>query len=275
MLVSGENPNNDNYTVELQSSESTIAALRLETLQHASLTKDGLSRSGSGNFVLTGFEVYLQRAGAKDRERLVLKRAEATFEQSGLKVHATLDDDPKTGWAVWDGRNVDRPQSAAFYLETPAELHEKDRLIVELKHESQHAQHLIGRFRISTSSKADVALVSIDSQLAEALKKPSDQRSEADEVLLIKRLHRSDEQFVALETEKQKLDEQRSGIMSTVPNVMVMAERPEPADDDDAGPWALQRTSRSSRSCGASQSSAIACQCSSKSISPCAMAGFR
>ncbi|MDX1928285.1 MAG: PSD1 and planctomycete cytochrome C domain-containing protein [Pirellulaceae bacterium] len=228
VLVSGENPSNDNYTVELQPSESTIAALRLETLQHASLTKDGLSRTGSGNFVLTGFEVYVQRAGANDRQRLVLKRAEATFEQGGLKVQTTLDDDPKTGWGVWDGRNVDRPHTAAFYLETSAELHENDRLIVELKHESQHAQHLIGRFRISTSAKAEVALDSIDSQLAEALKKPTDQRSEADEALLLKRLHRSDQQFVTLETERQKLDEQRSGIMATVPNVMVMAERPEP-----------------------------------------------
>jgi len=230
LLASGETVANDSYEVELHPGESSMASLRLEALQHESLPNGGLSRWPGGNFVLTSFEVYLRAANSTERRRLKISDAKATFEQGELKVKTALDDDPKTGWGVWEGHAVDRSHSAVFYFKEPLWLAETDRLLVVLKHESQHAQHMLGRFRLSTSASETAEFEETDPKFEAALKKTETDRDQLDRALLTARQQRGDQSYLAIQAERRALDDARKAVMAAVPNVMVMAQRPQPRE---------------------------------------------
>ncbi len=230
VLASGETVANDSYKVELSPGESMMASLRLEALQHESLPDGGLSRWPGGNFVLTTFEVYVQAANSTERRKLKISDAKATFEQGDLKVKTAVDDDPKTGWGVWEGHPVDRAHSAVFSFKEPVQLAATDHLVVVLKHESQHAQHMIGRFRLSTSASETAAFEETDPKFETALNKTKADRDPAEHALLTNRQQRSDQAYLAIQAERRALEDARIPVMSAVPNVMVMAQRPQPRE---------------------------------------------
>ena len=103
VLAFGNNLANDTYTFRTNTDLGSVTALRVEALQHPSMTKNGLSRSDSGNFVLTDIEITTTAQGVSSPEKIQIVSAEATFEQGSHKVTNAFDDDPKSGWAVWDG----------------------------------------------------------------------------------------------------------------------------------------------------------------------------
>ena len=151
ILASGENPANDTYTVNLASPIRKVGALRLDALQHEAMTGGGLSRSDSGNFVLTEIELSVKRVGKDEVERLKVKSAVATFEQGDLKIAKTFDGNSATGWAVYEGRNIDRSHAGVWRLENPIDVAKGDVLMVVLRHDSKHPQHNIGHFRLSVA----------------------------------------------------------------------------------------------------------------------------
>lgn len=230
VLASGKKVANDNYEIELQPGAMTVGALRLDALQHPSLTKKGLSRAESGNFVLTAFEVYLQSGTTAERQQLKPTQAIATFEQGEHKIQTTLDADRQTGWGVWEGRVVDRSHSAVFYFKEPFHVDENARLIVVLKHESPHAEHNLGRFRLSVSRSLEAKFEELDDAFEAALSQPASERSQEARELLVKRHQQADSAYQELEGKRKSLDASRKLILDSVPKVMVMAERPEPRE---------------------------------------------
>ncbi len=231
ILASGENAANDIYTIEWKPTESQVAAIRLDALQHESMTKNGLSRADSGNFVLTSFEIFLETNGATNpsadkngpvRKQLKIRDAKATLEQPNHKIQFAFDEDPKSGWAVWKGQTVDRSHSAVFYLSESVTLEKEDRLVVVMKHESSNAQHNIGRFRLTTSKTDTAGLEDNDSLLEAVLSKKDLELSNADRTLLTKRHQQSDDEFRSLEKRAKSVEEKRKAIQSAIPKVMVM-----------------------------------------------------
>ncbi len=111
ILASGENPANDTYEITLVP-DGSVRAIRLDVLQHESMTKKGLSRADSGNFVLTSLELFREsksQEGKKERTQVAIADARATFEQGAHTIKTAFDEDRRSGWAVWEGRVVDRP----------------------------------------------------------------------------------------------------------------------------------------------------------------------
>ena len=241
VLASGENPPKDVYEIALKPETETVATIRLDALQHKSLTKNGLSRSDSGNFVLTSFEVYRERfrtsdetesktEGTSARIPLKIVDAKATFEQGGHMISSALDSDSKTGWAVWEGRTVDRSHSASFYFEEPIQLHANERLVILMRHESANAQHNMGRFRLSTSSNKNATLDAFEPEFESALAKPVPERSKAERELLVQFHHQSDDKTKTLNKSMSGLKDQRKSVVAKIPDVMVMGERDKPRD---------------------------------------------
>ena len=171
ILASGENPKNDTYTIKAKTDISEISSLRLEALMDPTMTGGGLSRSDSGNFVLTGFEASMIKDGLKEPVPLVIGSAEATFEQGSLKITSSYDGNPQSGWAVYEGRVVDREHEAVFRLKEKITAGKGTIIQFVLRHDSQNANHNLGRFRLSISEKSDAPLnkgsKNLDAQLAE------------------------------------------------------------------------------------------------------------
>ena len=155
VLSTGQNPAKDTYTVTLKTDQKHITAVRLAALRHPSLSGGGLSR-GNGNFVLTGIRVEAAAPGGKPVPVKFI-RAEADYSQPGFPV-ASLLGRKGAGWAI-EGhvrRNVDR--AALFVFARPVAGGSGTTITVRLEHNSEYAQHNIGRFRIDLTSADRPAL---------------------------------------------------------------------------------------------------------------------
>lgn len=149
-LSVGKVVNKRNYEFNIEV-DGKIPAIRLEALPDPSFPyENGLSR-GNGNFVLTGFEVF-------DGDRKVkIKSARADFEQSGYPAANAIDGSQKTGWAIQGHAKRDGRKVIIFQFEEPIDMSSQTAgpLRVRMLHESNHAKHNIGRFRISIPTTED------------------------------------------------------------------------------------------------------------------------
>ena len=150
VLSTGKNPAHDIYTINLGTDQQGLTALRLEALPHPSFGNQSLSR-GNGNFVLTGFEVSVSSKADPKPRPVKIAAAAADYEQSGFPAAHAIDDNPKTGWAV-DGYVRRAGRTAVFTFAQPIAGGPGTVLTVRMRHESQYAQHNIGRFRLSLTS---------------------------------------------------------------------------------------------------------------------------
>jgi uncharacterized protein DUF1553/uncharacterized protein DUF1549/cytochrome c len=160
VLASGENPPREVYEASLEPGPARIATLRLEALPDPSLPERGAGRAGNSNFVLTGFEVERLPAGNADspiQVRLVAADADHEQQDGRFRVGLAIDGDPATGWGV-GGKRLRERRVAVFLPAEPIALSAGESLRVRLSHESEHAQHSIGRFRISATGDAMASL---------------------------------------------------------------------------------------------------------------------
>src|SRR5262249_22297962 len=117
LLATGKNPDFDVYTFTAKTQLKGITAIRLEALADPSMVKGGPGRAGNGNFALSDFRVTAAPlAGQGQAVPVKLVNPKATFEQKGLPVKATIDDDKKSAWAV--DPEFGKDHAAVFETET-------------------------------------------------------------------------------------------------------------------------------------------------------------
>ena len=246
ILASGVNPVNDEYMICYESSLSTtINSLRLDAVRHASMTNNGLARSDSGNFVLTDVQFQVRQSdlnnpsasekpidgttlphAAGNAKTLVIAHAQATFEQGGLKIEKSFDDDPASGWAVWNGRSLDQDHAAIFKLAKPVQLHPGDVLCITMKFNSPHAFHNLGHFQWSSSASDVVSLDDHSEQLVAAIRQLVADRTDAQRALITKACEAQDQRLAQLRAQRSAVADRMQQIQSAVPRVMVMKDMP-------------------------------------------------
>ena len=225
-LATGSNPDKVVIIAKAPLDQGIWTALRLDALRHESMTDGGIARSDSGNFVLTSFEVYLQREGGP-RTKLTLKNPQATFEQGHYGIASSLDGNPETGWAVYEGRKIDRDHAALFQFSSPLEAETGDQLEIVLKHESRHPKHFLGRFKLSVSKDLNPSLQIKGSQIDTLLSLAPDQRTPKQTADLLSHLKITDPEVKAVDTTIKSLESRLANIEKATPKVMVMQDRPE------------------------------------------------
>ena len=227
ILASGVNPANDTYTIAAPVEVEQLTAIRIEALQHESMTKNGLARSDSGNFVLTELEVRLTTESSAE-EKIPFSSAVATFEQGSLKANTAYDGNRNTGWAVYEGRFVDREHQAIFYVKDPRPVPVGSSLRITLRHDSQHVHHNLGRFRLSVSAAPAPKLESAQEDVRATLRTAGAARSQQ-QIEAITKLHRdSDPQFQQLEKKRQQTQAKLDALRKGFPKVMVMQDMAKP-----------------------------------------------
>lgn len=227
ILASGENPSNDTYTITAKSDLETVSAIRLEALQHESHTQGGLARSDSGNFVLTEIEVAVRHLGDTAVTPVRIVSAEATYEQGDLKADRAFDGKPNTGWAVYEGKPVDRGHAAVFRFAEPLTMGKDAALTIVLRHDSPHVSHNIGRFRLSVSQVPDARLDGNNS-IVEILRIAADLRTPEQIAQISAAYLAANSEYSALQNRQTQLQKSLNDLRSSFPKVMVMQDRPEP-----------------------------------------------
>jgi hypothetical protein len=149
VVVTGKVVAKDTHTITTVVPIKGARALRLEALAWPTLPKSGPGRSSGGNFVLSTFSL---KSGEK---AVALHKPAADFSQDGFGVAGALDDKKETGWGVQP--ELGRDHTAVFEFKEPFGTAEQTPLTITMDYRSNHADHLIGRFRISVTADATLA----------------------------------------------------------------------------------------------------------------------
>ena len=204
ILASGTNPANDSYTIRSKAPE-VIAAIRIDAIRHKTMTKGGLGRSDSGNFVLTGFKLAVVNGGT--RTPLTIAGAKASFEQGPLKVTKAYDGNKGTGWAVWDGKPLQRDHWGIFHLDKAVTLGDGDELEIIMEHDSRHKHHNMGYFQLTAIDRIPKGDKPATPTRADYLAQ--------------------DKEFKALSDQITKLANERNKVSKGGPKVMIMEDTTE------------------------------------------------
>jgi hypothetical protein len=240
-LPSGKNPGNDVYEITAPLAEGRFGGVLLEVLPDKSLPNASLSRGSNGNFVLTGVELKLSSPG-KEATTIKLAKAEADFNQQGYTVdsiirnQADLDKKGVVGWATSSiAPEMRVPRKAMFLPQAAVTVPKNATLTIRLIHNSRFADHNLGRFRISTTSRGpgEVKLDGsggLPEEIRSILTKEGGP-SEADRKALAKHFATHSDNPVSLaRATLDKAKKTRADFESKLPSVMIMKERAEPKE---------------------------------------------
>ena len=205
ILATGVNGMFDAYTITAVTKAESIASLRLEALADASMAKGGPGRAPNGNFALSDFRVTAVPLGNPKAKAIEVKltNPRATFEQKGLPVAATIDDDPKSAWAI-DPR-FGKNHAAVYDLETPLKMKGGAKLTFVLKF-NNNAGHQMGRVRFSAAIGAiskDLLAPSVPTEARTALAIAADKRTAAQKQAVIGWFAPQDAGWSKLDGERQ------------------------------------------------------------------------
>lgn len=147
ILVSGNNPPTDRYTVVARTGRSGVTGFRLEALPDPSLPGGGPGRSPNGNFAASTFAVdCAPLANPARTQRVALGKASHSFAQAQSSAANLLDERDDTWWGVHP--EMGKPNAAVFETATPVGPDGGAQFTCTLDCKTQFAQHGLGRFRI-------------------------------------------------------------------------------------------------------------------------------
>ncbi len=160
VLVSGNAPDKDTYTVRATTKAKKITALRVEAVPHKRLPAGGPGRAANGNFVLTEIDLAAEKGVAPTTQPVALQNASASFEQTlfaeaspyrRYSAAGAIDGDKygdKFGWAILDRTN--QPNYAVFETAFDVGGGDEVQLAVTMKF-NLGDHHALGHFRLSVT----------------------------------------------------------------------------------------------------------------------------
>ncbi len=221
VLVSGDKPNQDVYTVELETDLKGVTGLRLEVLPHESLPDGGPGRAplfSVGDFLLTEFEVEAGPEGA-DLERVAIAHASEDYAEKGHPAAKAIDGVYDTGWNVKGA--IGQPHAAVFAFAEPIGEGNPTRLVLTLRQEYIH-QMTIGRFRLSVTTDArPVRASGLPAEIETIVQIPRDERT-------AEQLDRLTAYYLMVAPELSEQHQRIASLrkaMPALPTTMVMQER--------------------------------------------------
>ena len=151
LLVSGESPKIDTYTITANTDLTNITAIRLEVLTDSSHPRNGPGRQPeNGNFHLSEFKAIIapKREPAKGQP-VALQNPTADFNQEGWSIDKAIDGDTNTAWGIFP--ETGKPHHAVFELKEDAGFEEGSTFTFVLQ-QLHGREHTILRPRLSLTT---------------------------------------------------------------------------------------------------------------------------
>ena len=177
ILVTGERPDKDVYTVTTMLPPGDWVALRLEVLTDDSLPAKGPGRADNGNLHLCEMNIESSSGGSKTIFASVeVGQATADFDQSDWGISKAIDGDAATAWGIHPEEG--KPHIAIFEFKTPFTAGDESLIRVTLD-QLHGRKHTIGRFRLSVTQQA-TASRAVPGTMARVASKPANDRTPAE-----------------------------------------------------------------------------------------------
>ena len=155
IIAEGVNPSNDTYVVTASAGPGKITGIRLEALETGE--EKALGRHANGGFVLRKFELAATPRGAAEPKAVSFESVVADFSQKKFEVSNLLTG-KGDGWAVETMKPENKVRRSAYFtLKEPLDLPEGGSLIFTLRHSDKHPGANLKRFRLYSTSSAQVA----------------------------------------------------------------------------------------------------------------------
>ncbi len=232
LLVDFSTPANDVYTITFElpadgtSGASTITAIRLEALNHASLPMMGPGRA-DGNFVLSEFELFA------DETKIPFVNAIADHSQEGYPVSDAIDGKPKTGWAINvkpnSGEMLNVPREAVFFPKEPINAKPGMKLAIKMHQLHSVPNYLVGCFRLSMSG-ASADVLSVPASIRKIIATAADKRTKSQVAQLEAAFKNSDPRRKPLADRLDGLKKQLDALNKAVPTTLVFRASSKPRE---------------------------------------------
>ncbi|HET6424552.1 MAG TPA: PSD1 and planctomycete cytochrome C domain-containing protein [Planctomycetaceae bacterium] len=222
IAAEGDNPAKETFTVMYAAPTSAITGLKIEALPDPLLPGMGPGRAENGNFVLS--EVIVEVYG----RRIDVEPLRVDFAQGGFTAAATADGKNDTGWAVLP--EFGKPHELTIALKETLSVPAERPLVVRLVFQSPHAQHTIGKFRISATSERHEVLRGLPDDIRATIAKPDAERTDDQKKALSKYFADTEPKVIAARDAANKAKSTREGFERSLPRTMVMRERAQPRD---------------------------------------------
>jgi mono/diheme cytochrome c family protein len=228
ILVSGVNPDTDDFIVTASTTVRGPTAIRLEVLPDDSLASRGPGRAPNGSWVLSEFKML----GEGKPVELIPVRAD--FEQEGWPLANALDGKDETGWGTWP--QVGKPHEAIFEMKTKfgvrssSDPRQDVLMSFRLQFRSAHKQHTIGKFRLSITNSPTVLLRPIPAEVKAAIAVDGPQRNDAQKKAISEFYLASEPRLIAAKKAADDAKAAREKAEREAPRTMVMRDRPQPRE---------------------------------------------
>jgi hypothetical protein len=201
------------FTFTFQSDEK-LTGLKLEAISDEDLPARGPGQASNGNFVLTEFKVM--RTGANEKPMTVkIAKAVADHSQNGHDIGTAIDGKGGSGWAILP--QTGQSHEAVFELVEAV----SGPVVVTLEFKSQHAQHGIGRLRISGTSADKPASQWVPPAVRATIAKSSAERTDAESNQLVGFLRDQSARFQPQRAEVQHWNNQRDTYSKNIPASLI------------------------------------------------------
>ena len=166
------------YTITLETTLKGITGFRVEAIPYKKEKGIGPGIPENGNFVVTEFEVQAASLlESKDLKKIALQNAKADFLQAGFNVALAIDGNAgnQNSWAIATAGGV--IHWATFETKTPLGTDEGTVLKFVIHQNHSAKEHLLGRFRISATTKKAPGL-SLPESLQSIAATPEEERTD-------------------------------------------------------------------------------------------------
>lgn len=227
VLLSGEAPDRDTYTLTTKTRLSNIRAVKLETLTDPSLPGNGPGRGDAQrpNFVLNTFSLLSVPANGGDPKPVEFSRATADFSQQRFDVAGAIDKDPKTAWAI--NPKFHEPHWAVF--ETANPIGDGSETVLTFRLEQNFgSSRTIGRLRL-TAVTGNYGGQTVPADVVAALRVDAEGRSNQQARVIAAFRLKDHVEFKQLKEEQVQLDAELAKLKLPTTLHMQEVDQPRPA----------------------------------------------
>ena len=228
VLVSGANPDTDEFTFTTTTAVRNPTAIRLEVLPDDSLASGGPGRAPNGSWALSEFILF----GEGKLQQLAPVRAD--FEQPGWPLANALDNKDDTGWGTWP--QTGKAHEAVFEIKSKFKVRSSAdpganaQMMFRLQFRTVFKQHVIGKFRFSVTNSPAELIRGIPSDVRASIAIDAAARNDAQKKAVTEFYLASEPRLIAAKKKAEDAKAAREKMEKATPRTMVMHDRAQPRD---------------------------------------------